>query len=75
MSTLEYRTTLQPLWRNAQSEHFAHPDGVYHAPTAPLEPPAEPGTPWHLHSVQQFALGGLFGEPKLLVVWARAVRK
>lgn len=64
----EYRTTVQALFRNATSEHFAHPDGIYHAPTAPLTPPAEPGC-WMLHSVQQLLLG--IGEPKLLVTWVR----
>lgn len=63
----EYRTTVQPLWRDATSAHFSQPNGIYHAPTAPLTPPPEPG-PWELHSMQQLQL---FGEPKLLVVWQR----
>lgn len=68
---LEYRTTVQPLWRNAFSEHFSTAGGIFAAPTAPLEPPPEPGGTWHLHSVQQLHL---FGEPKLLVIWSRAVK-
>ena len=64
---IELRTTVQPLWRDATSAHFAQPNGIYHAPTAPLTPPPEPG-PWELHSIQQLQL---FGEPKLLVVWQR----
>lgn len=68
----EYRTTVQPLWRDGASEHFNHPDGVYHAPTAPLIPPNPEGmvdgkwNEWKLHSVQPLPS---LGVPKLLVVW------
>lgn len=71
---IEYRTTVQPLWRNATSDHFRTPDGIYHAPTMPLEPPpcaSAKASEWNLHSVQPWGFG--YGEPKLLVVWMREV--
>lgn len=67
---VEYRTTVQPLWRDRASVDFDAPDGLYHAETAPLMPPAPAigVAPWRLHSVQNLPW---LGAPKLLVVWER----
>lgn len=71
-------TVLQRVWRDGASAHFNQPDGVYHAPTAPLvKPTGVEGVPcegyshgfryeWSLHSVVPFPT---VGEPKLLVIW------
>lgn len=72
---VEYTTTVQPLWRDWQSVCLQERNGMYHAPTAPVDPPhngriPEHCGPWSLHSVQMLPM---LGEPKLLIVWMREV--
>lgn len=74
MKAREYRTTVQPLWRNCALDFTLPEGGVYFNETHPLMRPnpatdPEPLRPWRLHSVQPLPMLG--GEPKLLVIWER----